>query len=84
MTITVEHEIPYSASRPDECVGDGDFWGRPIFRYHTHRTRTHGRKAPAEKNVAKCVLFDAWLSGEYQRCAECREAIERQKGEDNA
>lgn len=41
--------------------------------YHTHRDRTHGRKAPVERRVPKCTLFDEWLPGEYQKCEKCLE-----------
>ncbi len=75
MRIKVEHEIPYSADRPLECVGDGDFWGRTVCPYHKLRDRTHGRKAPIERRVPKCALFDEWLSGEYKRCGKCLAAI---------
>lgn len=78
MKITVEHEIPEDAS---ECVYPGDFWGKPVCRYHTHRDRTHGRKVPTERRVPKCKLFDTWLPGAYKKCPECIEATKRAKGE---
>ena len=46
----------------------------PHNGYHTHRDRTHGRKAPVERRVPKCTLFDEWLPGEYQKCEKCLEA----------
>ncbi len=62
MKITVEHEIPCDKGKEQTYLYAGDFWGNPVCRYHTHRNRTHGRKAPMEKNVPKCTLFDEWLS----------------------
>lgn len=75
MKIKVEHEIPCAKGRESQCVGDGDYWGRPVCRYYTHRDRTHGRKAPVERQIPKCTLFDEWLSGEYQKCQACMKAM---------
>ena len=77
MKILVEHEIPYYDRKSEYCVGPGDFWGNPVCKYHTHRNRTHGRKAPTEYSVPKCTLFDEWLSENYKRCEKCLEAIKR-------
>lgn len=75
MVITVEHEIPCDRNLELTCTYAGDFWGREVCKYHTHRTRTHGRKAPIERNVPKCTLFDKWLPGEYKKCDECIAAM---------
>lgn len=45
----------------------------------THRDRTHGRKAPVERKVPKCTLFDEWLPGECQKCEKCMEAVRKAK-----
>ena len=88
MKIVVEHEIPCDKGKEKTCLYAGDFWGNPVCRYHTHRNRTHGRKAPTEKNVPKCTLFDEWLPEEYQKCDSCLEAmmerLEVMKNEHNA
>lgn len=47
--------------------------------YHTHRDRTHGRKAPVERRVPKCTLFNEWLPWEYQKCEKCLEATRNGK-----
>lgn len=75
MKIIVEHEIPCDKGKEFSCQYAGDFWGNPVCRYHTHRNRTHGRKAPMERSVPKCTLFDEWLPGEYQKCDKCVAAI---------
>lgn len=79
MKITVEHEIPYDKRLEDRCLYAGDFWGNEVCRYHTHRDRTHGRKAPVERKVPKCTLFDEWLQGECQKCEKCMEAVRKAK-----
>ena len=68
LKIMVEHEISPDS---EKCTYGGDFWGKDVCRYHTHRDRTHGRKAPKEINVPKCTLFDCWLDGEYVKCSQC-------------
>lgn len=74
LKIMVEHEIS-----PDleKCTYGGDFWGKEVCHYHTHRDRTHGRKAPRESDVPKCTLFDCWLDAEYQKCPQCIDASEK-------
>lgn len=76
MKIMVEHEIPCDKGKELTCQYSGDFWGNPVCRYHTHRNRTHGRKAPMERNVPKCALFDEWLD-EYQKCEKCIAAMNK-------
>ena len=71
--IKVEHSV---SPEPDSCTYNGDFWGKDVCRYHTHRNRTHGRKAPMERNVPKCTLFDTWLDKPYKKCEACRKACE--------
>ena len=73
MKIIVEHDVP---SNPLECCGDGDFWGKPVCKYHVKRDRAHGRKAPIERDVPKCTLFDCWLEKPYLKCEACRKACE--------
>lgn len=79
MKITVEHEVS-----PDKtfCTYGGDFWGKDVCQYHTHRDRTHGRKAPVEKQVPKCTLFGVWLDKPYQKCKECIKSCEQVEGVD--
>ena len=69
MKITVEHEVS-----PDKkfCIYGGDFWGKDVCQYHTHRDRTHGRKASIERQV-----FGVWLDKPYQKCEECIKACEQ-------
>ncbi|WP_140393121.1 hypothetical protein [Lachnoclostridium sp. An138] len=76
MKITVMHDVSPDSER---CVYGGDFWGKNVCGYHTHRDRTHGRKAPKEHAVPKCVLFDVWLDEEYKKCTECKKACEEEK-----
>lgn len=76
MKITVEHEIPYDPTDESRCVyGGGDFWGEEVCQYYKRRDRTHGRKAPIERQQPKCTLFDEWLPGDYVKCESCRKAI---------
>ena len=77
MKITVEHEVPYDNGLENTCEYAGDFWGSSICKYHTYRDRTHGKKAPKERRVPKCTLFDEWLPGEYQKCEQCISAIRK-------
>lgn len=76
--ISVEHLV---SPEPDSCAYGGDFWGKDVCRYHTHRNRTHGRKAPTERDVPKCTLFDTWLDRPYKKCDECRKACKVAQGE---
>lgn len=68
--IKVKHKVSPDLSM---CVYGGDFWGKDVCMYHTHRDRTHGRKAPKERNLPKCTLFNKWLDGEYKKCKECKD-----------
>ena len=77
--ILVEHEVPCDKGLETTCKYAGDFWGNDVCRYHTHRDRTHGRKAPIERHIPKCTLFDEWLSGEYQKCERCLAATNANK-----
>lgn len=74
MKIVVEHDV---SSDKELCTYGGDFWGRDVCRYHVHRDRTHGRKAPTERRKPKCTLFNVWLKKDYQKCQECRNACEQ-------
>lgn len=69
MKIRVEHEV---SPELNSCAYDGDFFGKDVCRYHTFRNRTHGRKAPTERNIPKCTLFDTWLARPYQKCVACQ------------
>lgn len=71
--IKVEHLV---SPDKDNCTYGGDFWGKDVCRYYTYRNRTHGRKAPMERNVPKCTLFDVWLDKPYKKCEACRKACE--------
>lgn len=75
MKIYVKHEVPNDKHLENKCLYAGDFWGNSVCLYHTHRDRTHGRKAPVERNLPKCTLFDEWLPGEYQKCKKCLDAV---------
>ena len=75
MKITVQYEVS-----PDKnfCTyDDDDFYGKDVCQYHTYRDRTHGRRAPVERNVPKCTLFGVWLDKSYQKCKECIKACEQ-------
>lgn len=71
LEIKVKHRV---SPDPDKCTYGGDFWGKDVCLYHTHRDRTHGKKAPTERNIPKCVLFGKWLEKPYQKCEECKQA----------
>lgn len=73
MKIKVEHKV---SPEKETCAYAGDFWGKEVCQYHTHRDRTHGRKAPMERQLPKCILFDCWLDETYQKCEACRKACE--------
>lgn len=75
MKIQVAHEVPCERGMEQKCLYPGDFWGNDVCRYHTHRDRTHGRKAPVERHLPKCTLFDEWLPGEYLKCEKCMAAV---------
>lgn len=81
MEIKVSHKVPYSEGLETKCFYPGDFFGNDVCKYHKLRDRTHGRKAPVERRVPKCALFDKWLPGEYDKCAECLEACRSQSKE---
>ena len=76
--ITLEHVIPFAKDEEHTCMcGDGDFWGETRCHYLAYRTRTHGRRAPAERNLPKCTLFDKWLGYDGVRPAKCSECWEK-------
>lgn len=75
MKILVEHEVPCEKGMEQKCLYPGDYWGNDVCRYHTHRDRTHGRKAPVERHLPKCTLFDEWLPGEYLKCEKCMASV---------
>ena len=74
LEITVRHNVYPDKER---CDYGGDFWGKDVCHYHTRRNRFHGRKAPAERNVPKCTLFNKWLDKPYQKCEECKQACKK-------
>ena len=78
MKIQVEHEVAFCKGRETTCYADGESGGWHIMcHYLQERNRTHGRKAPTEYRVPKCVLFNEWLtkSGLYpDKCEQCRKA----------
>ena len=57
------------------------FGGKSVCRYHTHKDRTHGRKAPIERHLPKCTLFDCWLEKDYMKCEACKKACDKAEGE---
>jgi len=69
--IVVEHEVS-----PDKIKCS---YGEELCKYHTHRDRHHGKKAPIEWNVPKCKLFDCWLSEAYIKCDACIKACSEAK-----
>lgn len=75
MKILVEHEVPCEKGMDQKCLYPGDYCGNDVCRYHTHRDRTHGRKAPVERHLPKCTLFDEWLPGEYLKCEKCMASV---------
>ena len=80
MKITVEHEVPFDEFNEKRCLYDGDFWGDEVCPYHVRRDRTHGRKAPVERRVPKCTLFNEWLDEPYKKCEKCfQKCMEAQK-----
>lgn len=80
MKIKVEHEV---SPEKETCTHDGDFWGKSVCRYHTHKDRTHGRKAPIERHLPKCTLFDCWLERDYMKCEACKNACDKAEREKN-
>ena len=66
MKILVEHEVPCEKGMEQKCLYPGDYWGNE-------------RKAPVERRVPKCTLFNEWLPGEYQKCEKCLEATRNGK-----
>lgn len=80
LEITVKHRV---SPDPEYCTYGGDFWGRDVCPYHTHRDRTHGRKAPAERQVPKCLLFNDWLDKSYVKCDACKMACAEQKKQED-
>ena len=79
MKIKVEHEV---SPEKETCTYDGDFWGKSICRYYTHRDRTHGRKAPIERHLPKCTLFDCWLEKDYVKCEACKKACDEDRSDE--
>ena len=77
MKIQVEKDILYNPLCPNRCIGDSDYEGVEVCKYHVSRNSYHGKKAPAEFNKPKCTLFDKWLSGRYVRCEECINACKK-------
>lgn len=73
LEIKVTHEV---SPDTNNCTYGGDYWGKDVCRYHVHRDRTHGRKAPIERSIPKCTLFNKWLDKSYQKCEECKRACE--------
>lgn len=71
MKISVTHEVSPDATR---CSYGGDFFGKDVCRYYACRNRTHGRKAPAERNIPKCILFNTWLDRPFTKCSACIDA----------
>lgn len=78
MKIKVFHEV---SPELNSCAYGGDFFGKDVCRYHVFRNRTHGKKAPGERNLPKCTLFDAWLDGPYRKCQACRTACREDGGD---
>lgn len=76
LEIKVTHRV---SPELNMCTYGGDFWGKDVCPYHTHRNRTHGKKAPVERNLPKCTLFNKWLDKPYQKCEECKQHCEEVK-----
>ena len=73
LEIRVTHRV---SPELNTCTYCGDFWGKDVCPYHTHRDRTHGKKSPVERNIPKCTLFNKWLDKSYHKCEECKKACE--------
>ena len=76
--ITVKHEVAFDELYKTTCYADSDVGGwHTMCHYLAYRDRTHGRKAPVERHLPKCTLFDKWLEtkGLYpSKCEECLKA----------
>ena len=83
--ITVEHEVAFDKDKPHTCYAEGDTDGwYTNCHYMVYRDRTHGRKAPVERNLPKCVLFDEWLKQPSLyaiKCDACLKACGLNAGE---
>lgn len=81
MKIQVEYDVPYAKGEELTCyTGNGDFWGREICGFVSYRDRTHGNKAPVERHIPKCALFNEWLRKNgmaFMKCDKCLNAIEK-------
>lgn len=78
MKIKVEHEVAFSEGKETTCYAsdEGRGW-HTMCQYLRERDRMHGRKAPIEHKVPKCILFNEWLtkSGLYpDKCSQCKKA----------
>lgn len=81
MIIKVEHAVPFDKGKELRCVyDDGDFYGNSVCNYHAFRDRTHGRKAPVERKVPKCRLFNVWLDAPYHKCDACLRKCQEAEG----
>ena len=83
MKIQVEYDVPCAKGEETTCyTGNGDFWGREICGFVSYRDRTHGNKAPVERRIPKCALFNEWLQKDgttVMKCEMCLKAIENSK-----
>ena len=84
-TIKVEHTVALDENIPLTCRAECDSGGwYTLCQYLVHRDRTHGRKAPVERKLPKCSLFDEWLKqpGLYpMKCDACLIACGLKDGE---
>lgn len=84
-TIKVEHTVALDESRPLTCRAECESGGwYTLCQYLVRRDRTHGRKAPVERGLPKCSLFNEWLNQpEFypMKCDACLIACGLKKGE---
>lgn len=70
--INVKHMVSPDAT---SCAYGEDVDGYVMAcHYHVRRNRTHGRKAPMEFNLPKCLLFECWLDKPFHKCEACKQA----------
>ena len=70
--INVKHMVSPDAT---SCAYGEDVDGYVMAcHYHVRRNRTHGRKAPMEFDLPKCLLFECWLDKPFHKCEACKQA----------
>lgn len=84
-TITVEHKVAFNKDWPTACYAEEDIEGYyTSCSYLAYRDRTHGSKAPVERHLPKCALFNEWLEKGFKgpmKCDACLKACGLKKEE---